>query len=80
MYTHVLHELCMYSCIFFMAIFFNDYSLFIEIAIIHSFMYNFREFHDNTYLQRELYTVIILEHLKYTLTYASMQLNLHSKH
>ena len=70
----------MYCMYFFHGNFFNDYSLFMEIAIIHSFMYNFKEFHDNIYLQRELYTVIILEHLKYTLTYASMQLNLHSKH
>ena len=77
MYTHVLHELCLYL---FHGIFFNDYSLFMEIAIIHSFTYSFKEFHDNTYLQRELCTVIILEHLKYTLTYTCIQLNIHSKH
>ena len=63
---------CMnFACIFFMEHFFNDYSLFMEIAIIHSFMYIFEEFHDNTYLQRKLCTVIILGHLKYTLTYTA---------
>ena len=70
-----------FACIFFMEQFFY-YSLCMEIAItgIYSFMYSFKEFHDNTYLQRELCTVITLEHLKYTLTYTSIQLNIHSKH
>ena len=77
MCTHVLHELCMY--LFHGTIFFDN-SLFMEIANIYSFMYSFKEFHDNTNLQREVCTVIILEHLKYTLTYTCIQLNIHSKH
>ena len=59
-----LYIYCMnFACIFFMEqLFLMIIHCSMEIAIIQSFVYSFKEFHDDyTYLQRELCTVIIFE-------------------